>query len=118
MSDLTDQPDLMSDYVEVQRIDRTGTIWFAATLLAVSLPLAALFMSGWRPSELVEPAGIAWWIGFGLVGLGLAAIGYAGCPIYWGNVRVAHLQKSIAIRGGLVAFLFGSFVAVIALLAG
>jgi len=118
MSDSNEPLDLMSDYVEVQRIDRTGTIWFAAIIVAVSLALGALIMSGWRPSELVEPAGIAWWIGTVMVSIGIAAVGYAGCPIYWGSVHTAHLQKSIAIRGGLVFFLFGAFIAVVAILAG
>jgi hypothetical protein len=108
----------MSDYVEVQRIDRTGTIWFAATLISVALPVAALFISGWRPADLDDPERVLWWVGATITAIGLAAIGYAGCPIYWGNVSVAHLQKSIAIRAGLVCFLIGSFVAVIAVLTG
>lgn len=109
--------DLMSAYSELRRIDRTGTIWFAAALLAVSLHVAALLLSGWRPSDLPATAAAAWWIGATLVGVGLAGIGYAGCPIYWGDVPTAHRQKSVAIRGGLAMFLIGSFTAVVALLA-
>lgn len=103
-----DDSDLMSDRVEVQRIDRTGTIWFAATLIGVAIVAASLVLSGWRPAQLPEPAQVAWWIGFGAVTLGLGGIGYAGCPIYWGNVSVAHAQKSVTIRAGLVLFLLGS----------
>lgn len=116
MSDVRDDP--MSAEAELRRIDHTATIWFGATVFAASLQVAAILLGGWRPSELPPAAGIAWWIGAGLVSLGLAAIGYAGCPIYWGNVRVAHLQKSVAIRGGLVCFLVGAFVALVAVLAG
>ncbi|HOT34658.1 MAG TPA: hypothetical protein PLW15_09455 [Rhodoglobus sp.] len=50
--------------------------------------------------------------------IGLSAIGYAGCPIYWGSVSTAHLQKSIAIRAGLAMLLIGSFVAISAVLGG
>ena len=108
----------MSAQVEVQRIDRTGTIWFAAALGAVSFVVASLVLSGWRPSDLSQNASDAWWFGFVLTAIGLAAIGYAGCPIYWGNVDVAHKQKSIAIRGGLVFFLIGALTATVALLLG
>ena len=107
----------MSARAEVQRIDHTGSTWFAATLLTVSLPITGLLVSGWRPHDLPPTAGVAWWIGIVMIGIGIAAIGYAGCPIYWGNVETAHLQKSIAIRGGLVSFLLGCFIAVVALLA-
>lgn len=117
MSVQSDSTDLMSARVEVQRIDRTGTIWFAAAVIAVALPLTGLLISGWHPSDLSPGAEVFWWIGATLNGLGLASIGYAGCPIYWGSVEVAHLQKSIAIRGGLVLFLVGGWAAVIAMLA-
>ena len=117
MSTTTTIPEhLMSDEVEVQRIDRTGTIWFVGTLLATALAVAAIILSGWRPSVLPEDAEAAWWIGAVLNAIGLAAVGYAGCPIYWGNVRIAHAQKSVAIRAGLVTYLLGSVVATFALL--
>ncbi|MDO7882756.1 hypothetical protein [Antiquaquibacter soli] len=113
-----DEPDLMSARAEVQRTDRTGTIWFAAALVAVTLFVASLVLSGWRPSLLPAGAAVAWWIGFALAALGLAGIGYAGCPIYWGNVEVAHWQKSVAIRAGLVLFLIGGVTVVVSMLAG
>ncbi len=108
----------MTAQVEVQRIDRTGTVWFAAALVAVSLVVAAIVLTGWRPSDLSALARDAWWTGFVFTFVGLSAIGYAGCPIYWGNVSVAHRQKSIAIRGGLVFFLVGAGTATVALLIG
>jgi hypothetical protein len=118
MSEQWDPNDLMSDHVEVMRIDRTGTIWFAAALIAVTLPITGLLISGWRPSQLAGGFGIVWWIGAALAGLGLASIGYAGCPVYWGNVHVAHWQKAVAIRAGLVLFLVGTATALVAILAG
>ena len=108
--------DLMSAREEVQRIDRVGSMWFAAALLASSIGLLALLATGFHPANLGGGGEIAWWIGAGLNAVGLAAIGYAGCPIYWGSVEVAHLQKSICIRGGLVLFLLGAWIAVIAIL--
>lgn len=115
---MSDSSDPMSAEAELKRIDHTATIWFPAALLTAGFQVAAIVLSGWRPSELPPPGGLVWWIGAVLVGVGLAGIGYAGCPIYWGNVRIAHLQKSIAIRGGLVCFLFGSFMAFVALMTG
>lgn len=117
MSTHTESADLMSDEVEVRRIDRTATIWFAAALIAVALPLTGVLISGWRPSQLGAADDFLWWIGCGLVAVGLAAVGYAGCPVYWGNVATAHLQKSVAIRAGLVLLLVGAFLAVVAILA-
>jgi hypothetical protein len=110
--------DLMSASVEVRRIDHTATIWFAAALLAVALVAGGVLISGWRPSDLDPVASDVWWIGAVFTGLGLAGIGYAGCPIYWGDVATAHRQKSVAIRAGLVLYLLGSFTAAVALLAG
>jgi hypothetical protein len=115
MSDAHDAVDLMSDHVEVQRIDHTGTVWFSTALIAVALPVTGLLVSGWRPSQLPSDAAVAWWIGATLIGLGLASIGYAGCPVYWGNEHIAHRQKAIAIRAGLVMFLVGAAVALVAL---
>lgn len=113
-----DSADLMSAEVELHRIDHTGTIWFAAALIAVAMPLTGLLISGWRPADLTPVAGAFWWVGAVIGIIGLSAIGYAGCPIYWGSVRTAHLQKSIAIRAGLAMLLIGSFVAISAVLGG
>jgi len=118
MSETTKTEDLMSPWVEVQRIDHTAGMWFAAALVSVALVIASILVSGWRPSDLSSTGEDVWWIGFSLGAIGLAAIGYAGCPIYWGSVSVAHHQKSIAVRGGLVLFLLGAGVSVIALLQG
>ena len=77
----------MSAEAELHRIDHTATIWFAAALIAVALPLTGLLISGWRPSDLTPVAAAFWWAG-AIVGIiGLSAIGYAGCPIYWAACR-------------------------------
>ena len=109
--------DLMSAHSEVQRTDRTGMIWFGAALLSAAIFVACLILAGWRPSTLPEVARIVWWAGFAITALGLAGIGYAGCPIYWGSVAVAHAQKSLAIRAGLLLFLVGAFTVVVVTLA-
>jgi len=117
-SSRNDPANPMSPTQELHRIDHTATIWFAAALVAVALPLCGILISGWRPSELAPVAASFWWVGATLATVGIAAIGYAGCPIYWGSVRTAHLQKSISIRAGLGLFLIGSFVAISAVLGG
>ena len=109
---------LMSPERELARIDHTATLWFAAAITAMALVLSGVLISGWRPAELDPVASVFWWVGATLAIVGLSAIGYAGCPIYWGNVRTAHLQKSIAIRVGLALLLIGSFIAAAALLGG
>jgi hypothetical protein len=116
MGESSEHEDLMSAQAELRRIDRTATIWFAAAVIAVALPVGALLLGGWRPADLPAPAAFVWWVGAVLIGLGLGGIGYAGCPVYWGNVPTAHLQKSIAIRGGCACFIIGSFVALVAVL--
>jgi len=106
----------MSAPAELRRIDAVAPGWFAASLIGVSVVVAALLLSGWRPSQLPVQAGIGWWFGAAAVGLGLACIGYAGCPIYWGNVPIARRQKSVAIRAGLVLLLGGSFIAFVVMI--
>jgi len=106
----------MSARVEVQRVDLTAMVWFAAAVVALAVVMASLIVSGWRPSELPPGARLLWWLGLAATGLGVSFIGYAGCPVYWGTVAVAHVQKSIAIRAGLALFLGGSAAAAIAIL--
>lgn len=116
MGESSEHEDLMSARSELERIDRTGTVWFAAALIAVALPVAALLVGGWRPADLPAATAVVWWIGTVLVAIGLAGLGYAGCPIYWSDVPTAHRQKSIAVRAGCVLFLIGSFIALVAVL--
>ena len=74
---------LMSPERELARIDHTATLWFAAAITAMALVLSGVLISGWRPAELDPVASVFWWVGATLAIVGLSAIGYAGCPIYW-----------------------------------
>lgn len=107
----------MSARAELRRIDAVAPWWFAFALLATAIATGALVLSGWRPAQLPPPAAVTWWSSALVTGLGLIAIGYAGCPIYWGNVQTAYRQKSFAIRAGLVLLLVGVFVGFIAVFA-
>jgi len=100
----------MSAPAELRRIDAVAPWWFATAVIAMSIAVSALVVSGWRPAQLPEWGEFVWWLSSIVTGLGLGCIGYAGCPIYFGNVRTAHRQKSLAIRVGLVLFLVGAFV--------
>lgn len=106
----------MTDEVEVRRIDHTATIWFAAMIVAVAIPFTGIILSGWKPTDLEGAGPDVWWIGFVFTWIGIAFISYAGCPIYWGNVRIAHKQKSLASRGGVIFFMIGVLAAGAAML--
>ena len=59
--------DEASPVAELRRIDLTGTIWFAAGLVAAATVVAALMLAGWRPAQLPVGAAVAWWAGAALV---------------------------------------------------
>lgn len=105
-----------STVAELRRIDFTGTIWFAAAIIAVGIPLAGLLSQGWRPSDLSMPAEVAWWIGSAFTLIGIAGFGWSGCPVLAWPVPVAERQKSITIRGGIAVYLVGTVVSLIAIL--
>ena len=106
-----------STVAELRRIGFTGTIWFAAAIIAIGVPLSGLLSSGWRPSELPMPAEVAWWVGAALAFIGVAGFGWAGCPVLAWAVPIATRQKSICIRGGVGLYLAGTAIASIAVLA-
>lgn len=106
-----------STVAELRRIDFTGTIWFAAAIIAVGVPLAGLLSQGWRPADLPVPAEIAWWVGAAFTLIGIAGFGWSGCPVLAWPVPVAERQKSITIRGGVALYLVGTVVSLIAILA-
>lgn len=101
---------------ELRRIDFTGTIWFAASIIAVGLPLAGLLSQGWRPADLPLPAEITWWVGAALTMIGIAGFGWSGCPVLAWPVPIADKQKSITIRGGILLFIVGTVASSIAVL--
>ena len=105
-----------SDSAEVARITTTGTVWFAAAMIAAGIPLAGLLSSGWRPAELDGVSAVAFWVG-SLLGLaGTAALAWAGCPVLGATVAEADRQKVISIRGGVVLYLAGTVVATLSVL--
>lgn len=106
-----------STVAELRRIDFTGTIWFAASIIAIGIPLAGLFSQGWRPTDLPLPAEIAWWVGSAFTFLGIAGFGWSGCPVLAWPVPVAERQKSITIRGGIGLYLAGTAISAVAILA-
>ena len=107
-----------STRAELQRINFSGTIWFAATLLGAAVPLAGLLASGWRPSDLVDPAAVAWWLGVAMIALGIACLAWAGCPVVGGPAEQDDRVKSVSIRTGLLLFAAGSIASLIAVLIG
>ena len=116
-------PDAATDYAEeestvaeLRRIDFTGTIWFAAAIIALGVPLSGLLSQGWRPSDLPGPAEVAWWVGAAFTLIGIAGFGWAGCPVLAWPVPIADRQKSICIRGGIMLYLVGTVTSAIAVL--
>ena len=105
-----------STVAELRRIDFTGTIWFAAAIIAVGVPLAGLLGQGWRPADLPMPAEVAWWVGAAFTLLGIAGFAWSGCPVLAWPVPVAEKQKSITIRGGVGLYIVGTVVSLIAIL--
>ena len=102
--------------VELRRINFTGTVWFAASIIAVCIPLAGLLGQGWRPTDLPLTAETAWWVGAAFTLIGIAGFGWSGCPVLAWTVPVAERQKSITIRGGIAVYLLGTVVSLIAIL--
>lgn len=117
---LHDRPDDFADeertVVELRRINFTGTVWFAASIIAVGVPLAGLLAQGWRPNDLPGVSEIAWWVGAAFTLIGIAGFGWSGCPVLAWTVPVAERQKSITIRGGIAVYLVGTVVSLIAIL--
>jgi hypothetical protein len=101
---------------ETARIIRTGTTWTAAAVIASAAALGPLLASGWRPSQLILPAAIAWWVGVVAAGIGVALLVWAACPVLGFPLEQAHPQKVVSIRVGIVLNLSGMAVAGIAIL--
>ena len=113
---ITGDVDDESTVAELRRIDFTGTIWFAAAIIAVGVPLSGLLSQGWRPSDLPAAAEVAWWVGAAFTVIGIAGFGWAGCPVLAWPVPIADRQKSICIRGGIMLYLVGTVTSAIAVL--
>lgn len=109
---------LMSPEQNVQRIMRTGTVWFAAAAGAVALFTGLLLSSGWRPWQLDAPEQVLWWVGSLAVALSLGLIGWSGCPILEVDVPTADRNKTRTMQWGTALFIAGGAVAVFAVLVG
>ena len=101
---------------ELNRIDFTGTIWFGATAIASTVPLAILLASGWRPGDLSPILAAVWWLGAVATASGIAALAWAGCPVLGFSMTEADRQKSLCIRLGTLLYIAGTIVAGAAIL--
>lgn len=101
---------------ELRRINFTGTVWFAAAIIAVGVPLAGLLGQGWRPADLPLTAEITWWVGAAFTLVGIAGFGWSGCPVLAWPLPIAEKQKSITIRGGIALYLLGTVASTVAIL--
>jgi hypothetical protein len=92
----------MTPEVNVQRIMRTGTVWFAA--------------SGWRPTRLAVSDQVLWWIGALVVVVSIGLLGWSGCPILEVDVPTADRNKTRTMQWGTALFIIGGALAATALL--
>lgn len=109
---------LMSPEANVQRIMRTGTVWFGVAVGAVAVFSGLLLSSGWRPSVLAGPIEVVWWIGSVFVALSIGLIGWSGCPILEVSVPVADVNKSRTMQLGTLLFIVGGALSIFAVLLG
>ena len=110
--------ELMTPEVNVQRIMRTGTVWFAAAVVGIAIVLGLLLSSGWRPASLPTDAQALWWIASTIVVLSVGLIGWSGCPILEVDVPTASRNKSRTMQLGTMLFIVGSAGALFAILLG
>jgi hypothetical protein len=110
--------DLMTPENNVQRIMRTGTVWFGAAVGSVAIALGLLLSSGWRPAVLSTGLSVLWWIGSGFVAVSIGLIAWSGCPILEVDVPTADRNKTRTMRLGTMLFIVGSAVALFAVLLG
>lgn len=101
---------------ELRRIDFTGTIWFAATIIATTAPLGMMLAAGWHPSDLIPVLAVVWWFGATAIVVGIASLAWAGCPVVGFSLEEADRQKSFCIRAGVILYLGGTVAAIFALL--
>lgn len=110
--------DLMAPAVNVQRIMRTGTVWFAAALGAIALFMGPLLASGWRPADLPSSLETIWWLGSVGVVASLGLIGWSGCPILEVDVPTASRNKSRTMQLGTATLIVATALCVVAIMAG
>jgi hypothetical protein len=120
MSDVKLSPDTgKSSSSELSRTLVNGTVWFSAASISTAIVFAGLLSTGWRPTALPALDAALWWIGLVVGFAGVAAIGWAGCPIYSSDsLEVEAKRKSVSIRAGMTLFLIGTAFAGVAVLTG
>ncbi|RIX28606.1 hypothetical protein [Amnibacterium setariae] len=110
--------DLMTPEVNVQRIMRTGTVWFSVAVGTVGVVLGLVLASGWRPARLPAPDQLLWWVGALVVVLSIGLLGWSGCPILEVDVPTADRNKTRTMQWGTALFIIGGALAATALLLG
>jgi hypothetical protein len=110
--------ELMTPEVNVQRIMRTGTVWFASAVGTVGVFLGLVLASGWRPAQLAVPDQVVWWTGAVVVVLSIGLLGWSGCPILEVDVPTADRNKTRTMQWGTALFIIGGALAAAALLLG
>ncbi|MEA9985643.1 hypothetical protein [Subtercola sp. RTI3] len=109
---------LMSPEENVQRIMKTGTVWFAAAVGSIAVVLGLLLASGWRPALLTGGVRLLFWVASSLVALSVGLIGWSGCPILEVDVPTADRNKSRTMQLGTMMFIVGGAAALLAILLG
>ncbi len=109
---------LMAPEQNVQRIMRTGTVWFAAALGAIALFMGPLLASGWRPADLPPALDGLWWLGSVGVAASLGLIGWSGCPILEVDVPTADRNKSRTMQLGTATLIVAGTLCLFAVVAG
>ncbi|TIH34866.1 hypothetical protein [Subtercola vilae] len=109
---------LMSPEENVQRIVKTGTVWFAAAVGSIAVVLGLLLASGWRPALLTGGVRLLFWVASSLVALSVGLIGWSGCPILEVDVPTADRNKSRTMQLGTMMFIVGGAAALLAILLG
>ena len=108
----------MAPEVNVQRIMRTGTVWFATAVGTVGVFLGLVLASGWRPTQLAASDQVLWWIGALVVVASIGLLGWSGCPILEVDVPTADHNKTRTMQWGTALFIIGGALAATALLLG
>ena len=100
----------------VPRVIWIGVIWFAVAAIAIALTMGPLLASGWRPTKLPGWDQWLWWVGAGATAVSLPFIGWSGCPILAKDLYTEHERKNRTLPIGLVLFMAGGTVALLAVL--
>lgn len=109
---------LMAPDQNVQRIMRTGTVWFAAAVAGIALVMGPLLASGWRPSQLPLVLESIWWLGSVGVAASLGLIGWSGCPVLEVDVPTASRNKSRTMQIGTATLIIAGTFCLFAVVAG